>query len=525
MQVRDYAGFTRPERDVLSLRDFQTFISDDRHIRFAKLRAVTSISNVVTSTDPNSLRGDVWLLSTVCVVTSLIMLDSNVVAVALPAIRTSLGASYSSLQWIIGAYVLPYSALLMAAGSFADRYGRRLSMVIGLTVFAIASLACGLTSSIESLNSWRAIQGVGGAMLLTASMAILAHRCTGVRRTKAFALWGASIGTAMAAGPIVGGLMTNFLGWRSIFLINPPVCAFLIAGSLRFVEESRDPHAQRIDVAGILTLSGALGFLVYALISGNSAGWTSALILSCFAGFAAFAICFVLVERAQKRPMVDFGLFQQSTFIGSVAAMMGYGASAQVLIFILPPMIQTVHRFEPMYAGAAMIPFALPMVLAPKIAARLSARFSGRALLTAGLLGVCAGNVAMAVAALGEASYAALAGGMLITGCGGGILNGLTIKVLESAVKKERAGMASGLASTTRYLGILVSVAGLGAIANLVIRHTLASSVVLTGASAPLIAALADHVAAGDLEGALAIVPAVRAVGTGAFATGSQPPA
>jgi MFS family permease len=191
-----------------------------------------------------------WLLLTASLVSSLMMLDSNIVAVSLPAIGRSLGASFTDVQWVISAYVLTYAALLMASGNYADLRGRRKSMLIGLVVFAASSAACGVATSSLLLNIARAAQGVGGAFLVTASLAILSNAFTGAERAHAYAFWGASLGIALAIGPIIGGVITKYFGWRWVFLVNVPASAILVAGTLKFIGESRDPNAKRLDVLG-----------------------------------------------------------------------------------------------------------------------------------------------------------------------------------------------------------------------------------------------------------------------------------
>jgi MFS family permease len=207
------------------------------------------------------------------------MLDSNIVAITLPTIGRSLSASFTDIQWVISAYILTYAALLLAAGNYADLHGRKKAMLIGLSIFALASAICGLATSVLMLNLARAAQGIGGALLLTASLAIISHDFTGVERTRAFAFWGASLGIALAAGPILGGTITNFFGWRWVFFINLPACAGLVIATLKIIAESRDPDAKQLDLPGILTFSSGLGLTIWTLIDGNDAGWTSAGIL------------------------------------------------------------------------------------------------------------------------------------------------------------------------------------------------------------------------------------------------------
>ena len=411
------------------------------------------------------------ILLTASLVSSLIMLDSNIVAVSLPAIGRALAASFTDIQWVISAYVLTYAALLLATGNYADLRGRRQAMLIGLVIFAVASAASGAATSALMLNLARGVQGIGGAFLLTASLAIIAQEFPGEARARAFAFWGASLGIALAIGPIIGGAITNFLGWRWIFLVNVPVCALLILATLNIIRESRDPNAKALDFWGIVTFSLGLGLLIWALIDGNDEGWTSANIVAWLAVALVCFVAFVVGELRRARPMVDFALFCERTFDGAVLAMIGYGASAQVMVFFLPLFLQNAYGYAPFAAGVAMLPFALPMVLAPRLTAILASRFSGRALLTVGLAIAAIGNLLFWAVASAQLPYGAFVIGMLVVGAGAGLLNGQTVKVLGGAAPQDRAGMASGLASTTRFIGILVSVAGMGAVLASVVHR------------------------------------------------------
>src|SRR6202012_1857034 len=270
-----------------------------------------------------------WILLTSSLVSSLIMLDSNIVAVSLPSIGRSLGASFTEIQWVISAYVLTYASLLLASGNYADLYGRKKSMIIGLLIFAVASIGCGLAKTSTLLNIARGLQGVGGAFLLTASLAIIGNAFKGAERTRAFAFWGASLGIALAIGPIVGGVITSTIGWRWVFLVNIPACAILIGATFKFIDESRDLSAKNLDFGGIVTFSGGLALMVWGLIDGNDAGWSSPTILIRLAAAAVLFAVFVVVELQTPHAMVDFSLFKKDTFLGAVLAMIGYGASAQ----------------------------------------------------------------------------------------------------------------------------------------------------------------------------------------------------
>jgi EmrB/QacA subfamily drug resistance transporter len=479
----------------------------------------------VASPSLGTAKGKFLVLLTTSLVSSLIMLDSNIVAVALPAIGRSLKSTFTELEWVVSAYLLSYAVLLLAAGAYADLKGRRKTMVIGLLLFALSSAACGVATTAFFLNLSRAIQGVGGAMLLTSTLAIITHTFTGPERVRAFAIWGACLGIALTVGPVLGGLITSLFGWRWVFLINVPACAGLVAATFAFINESHDPEARQLDIPGVLAFSPGLFLLVWALIDGNEVGWSSRPILIRMIGALFFFGTFALVEIRQERPMVDFALFRHSTFLGGVFAMIGYGAAAQVMVFYLPLFLQNAYGFGPLGAGIAMGPFALPMVLTPRFTSGIARNISGRAILTLGLLVTFAGNILFWVIARTHQPYLAFAFAMLVAGMGAGLLNGETVKVLGGAVPVERAGMASGISSTTRFIGILFGVAGLGAVMSTVTRDEFMISARSIGLDPMASSLAAKHAISGDLTGLLhAATPSLeqqlRAAGLSAYSKG-----
>jgi EmrB/QacA subfamily drug resistance transporter len=399
-------------------------------------------------------------------VSFMIMLDSNIVSMALPSIGRDLNAAFHQIEWVISSYVLTFATCLLPSGSLADRYGRRMLLLIGLSLFTVASLACGLATSAEILNLARALQGVGAALQLSAALASLGHEFQGSERAKAFGLWGTILGVAVMAGPIVGGVIVAGLGWRWTFFVNLPVAAALMVLVLRDVKESSDPDSQDLDLPGMVLFGAALFFLVWALIEGNVDGWTSYAVLgklaAAFTGFALFAT----VERAQNRPMLDLNLFRSSAFVGASVAMFAYAASAQVMVTYLPLYLQSVFEFRPADAGMAMMPYAAPLLIFPKIGASLATRLSSRYLLTIGLSLVAVGNFATAVMATLHMPFAMVAFGMSLIGSGAGLLNGETVKTIMSVVPSERGGMASGIGGSLRFVGIVLGFTLLGAILN-----------------------------------------------------------
>ncbi|SDI22210.1 MULTISPECIES: MFS transporter [Bradyrhizobium] len=393
----------------------------------------------------------------------LIMLDTNIVAVSLPSIARDLRGGFADVEWVVSAYILPFAALLMPAGALADRLGRRRMLLIGLSIFTFASFLCGAAPNLATLNGARALQAVGAALQLTSSLAVVAHGFEPHERDRVYAIWGTVMGMAPPLGPILGGLVTSYLGWRWAFYINLPLGAGLIVLALTSVAESRDPKASGLDYRGILLFGAGLFGVVWALIDANSIGWESAPTIIRLAAGAVLLVAFVFAERKHPRPMIDLSIFRDPTVTGAAVAMLGYAAAAQVMMTILPLYLQDAFVLSPAITGLAMIPFALPLLIGPSVGGRLATRMSSRAILSFGLGLVALGNAIAAAAVLADLYWTA-AIGMFITGSGAGLLNSETAKAQVSSVPPERAGMASGLASTTRFIGIIAGVAGLGAV-------------------------------------------------------------
>jgi EmrB/QacA subfamily drug resistance transporter len=443
-------------------------------------------------------------------VSFMIMLDSNIVAVSLPAIARNLNAAFADIEWVVSAYILTFAAFLMPAGALADRFGRRRMLIVGLIVFTLASFLCGLAPTAVVLNAARALQGLGAAIQLSAALAILGHTFRGPDRSRAFAFWGTVIGVAVAAGPVVGGLITSGFGWRWAFFINVPVGAILLALAIGSVEESNDPDAQKLDVAGMVLFGAGLFALVWALIDANGDGWGSRPTVIKLIAAAALLTAYVVAELAQKRPMVDFGLFRKRTFLGSSFAMLGFASAAQVMMTYLPLYLQNTFGLSPAGAGVSMLPFALPLFFFPRIAGALATRISGRTLLTIGLIVVATGNFLTATVVAAHMPIAVVAIGMLITGCGAGLLNGETAKVSMSVIPPERSGMASGIGGTLRFVGLVTGITGLGTmLANDTKRHfinALSNAGLQNLGIGPTDFAV-SRIIAGDIAGVVAQVP------------------
>jgi len=431
------------------------------------------------------------------------VLDTNVVGIVLPAIARELNASFADIEWVISAYVLCFAALLLPAGSLADRFGRKRVFLIGVALFAAASLACGVAPSAALLYVSRAVQGVGAAFLLAPALAIIGHAFHDEReRARAWAVWGGIMGLTMVLSPLLGGVINAWLGWRWAFGINVPICALLATGVVRIVDESRDPTPRSLDLWGIALFAAAMFALTWALIAGPEQGWLStAVAWRASAGVALFA-AFVGVEKRCAHPMLDLALFRSLPFVGAIVAMFAYASSAQVMASLLPLFLQNARGESALGAGVGMLPFALAMLVFPQLGRKLAAYMDSRRILTLGLTVVACGNLAM-MAAARSTSLAWLIVAMALLGSGGGLLNGETQKAIMGTVPRERAGMASGISTTSRFTGILLGFSGLGAVLAGGVRSTLSGQ--MAHAGLPIAPGFVERVMAGDFERAFAL--------------------
>ena len=404
-----------------------------------------------------------WVLAAVCIATFMLLLDITVVNVALPDIAESLDASFTDLQWVVDAYALALAALLLTAGSIADRIGQKRVFVGGLIVFVVASVLCGIAGSPTVLNVSRGLQGVGGAAMFACSLALLAGAFQGRERGTAFGIWGATTGAAVAIGPLVGGALTEGIGWEAIFFINVPIGAIAIALSLRYLKESRAPVARRIDWAGAILFSLALFLFVFALVRGNAEGWGSALIVGFLVASAVLLVLFVVLQRRLADPMLDLGLFRKPAFAGASIAAFALSASMFSMFLYLTLYLQNQLGYAPLETGLRFLPVTLLSFFVAPVAGRLSARMPVRFLLGGGLALVGIGLLLMRGVGP-ESDWTALLAGFLFAGAGIGMVNPPLASTAVGVVDPARSGMASGINSTFRQVGIATGIAGLGAL-------------------------------------------------------------
>ncbi len=337
-----------------------------------------------------------WTLIAVCTATFMLLLDITVVNVALPDIQQSLHASFSDLQWVVDAYSLTLAAFLLTAGVAGDIYGRRKIFAVGLVVFSLASLVCGLSTTPLMLNLARAVQGVGGAIMFATSLALIAAAFTGRDRGTAFGIYGAVIGGAVAIGPLIGGAITSGIGWRWIFFVNVPIGAIAVLITFTQIAKSEDLRARKIDWVGFVTFSVSLFLLVFALVRGNDFGWGSSTTIGLLAGAAVLMVAFFVNERYAADPMLDLGLFKIPAFVGLSTVAFCLAASIFAMFLYLTLYIQDNLGYGPLAAGIRFLPMTLVIFFTSFFAGRLTVRVQSRFLLGIGMLFVTGGLLLMA---------------------------------------------------------------------------------------------------------------------------------
>jgi EmrB/QacA subfamily drug resistance transporter len=409
-------------------------------------------------------------LTAVCLGTFMLIIDILIVVVALPSIRHSLHTSFSDVQWTIDAYSLTLAALLLPTGSLADILGRRRVFALGLLVFTVGSLLCGIAGSGSELIAFRALQGVGGATIFATSLALLAQTFHGRERGFAFGVWGAVVTLAGALGPVLGGLLTTELSWRWIFFVNLPIGAVAIVITLVGVQESRPPHSRRIDIPGALVFTLGLLALVYGLIESGPAGWGSVRVIVALAVAVVSLVSFPLIERVHPEPMFDLALLRKPTFVGGLAAAFGINGSLYAMLLYLVLYLQNGLHYSALGAGVRLIVITGGAMLTAVPAGRLSEKVPVRWLIGPGLLLIGVGLLLMRGIGPGT-GWTHLILGFALAGAGSGMVNPPLASTAVGVVAPKDSGMASGINTTFRQIGIATSVAALGSIFASHLRH------------------------------------------------------
>ena len=416
-----------------------------------------------------------WTLIAVCVTTFMLLLDITIVNVALPSIQHRLKADLTGLQWVVDAYALALAALILTAGALADRFGRRLLFTFGVVVFSSASLLCGLAWNITVLDVARGLQGIGGAALFATALALIGHEYRGPERFGAIAVWGATVGAAVASGPLVGGILTDALGWRWVFFVNVPVGAFALLIARTRMIESRDLGALRTDFGGLVSFTAALFLIVFGLLRGNAEGWGSGLILSTLVAGVVLLAVFVLVEARQERPMLDISLFRRPAFLGVSLATFAIGAGMFALFPYLSIYLQDILGTSPLGAGLRFLPLTAFVFLVPLLTRGIAQRAQPWVLASLGLLLVSIALLLMHGLTTGS-RWTALLPGFVIGGIGIGLANPTLAAAALRTVDPVRSGMASGINNAFRLSGVSIGVAALGAVLEGRVSTSLAST-------------------------------------------------
>ena len=415
-----------------------------------------------TQANPN------WTLVTCVLASSLSFVEGSVLSVALPAIRETYGAGAQQVQWVVNAYLLPLSALLLLGGALGDHYGRRLLLVVGTSIFAVTSLLCALAPSLPVLLAARGAQGVGAALLLPNSLALLNAAFEGEKRGRAVGIWAAAGAAAAAVAPLIGGWLVDTVGWPAIFYINLPLALGAILLALRFVEESRETGAGRTDYAGALLVTAGLGGVTYALTLWSASGrFTGEAIVALVAGIA-FISAFLMVElRRRQRAMMPLTLLADRCFSGlNLLTFLLYGAFAAAMLLI-PYVLITSGGYSPVQAGLAMLPLPILMTSASPTMGSFAARIGPRIPLTIGPLVVAVGMIVSGLMGPDVSYWTGTFPTILLMALGMTIaVAPLTSSVLGS-VKEQHVAMASGLNSAVARLGGLIATALLGSVLGL----------------------------------------------------------
>jgi len=406
-----------------------------------------------------------WSLVAVGLATFMTYLDNNVTNVAIPTIQRDLHLSIAGLEWVVSSYILAFAGLLLVGGKLADLYGRRRMFFIGLTVFTLSSLGAGLAGSGGVLIGMRLAQGLGAALLVPTTLAIIVASFHDVReRTTAVGVWTAIGAMALGFGPLIGGLISQHVHWGWIFFINVPVGAITFAIGLFAIQESRDTSVgRRLDVPGLAASVVALTSLVYALIEGHDKGWTSGVIMGAFGLAALAAAAFLLIEGRSAQPMVPVTLLRSRVFGGGLATMMLWAFGIFGIYFFTSIYLQDVLGFSPTRAGLAFLPMALCMALFAGIGGRLGLRVGAHLLVPLGLALDAVGLYLFSRLGAG-ATFAGLMPGFLLFGAGSGLMNVPLTNAVLGSMPRERSGIASALLNNSREVAGLLGVTVIGAV-------------------------------------------------------------
>jgi EmrB/QacA subfamily drug resistance transporter len=417
-----------------------------------------------------------WTLGAMCFALFMVMLDNTVVNVSLPSIQRDLHASLSALEWTVNAYTLTFAVLMVTGGRLGDIFGRRKMFMFGVVVFGLSSAAIGFAPNDTTLVAFRAVQGIGAAFMMPATLSIITQAFPPHQRGMAIGTWAGVSAMALAIGPVLGGFLTQSVSWRAIFFINPPIAVIALAVTLFAAQETRDETvSRRVDFAGIGAITVGLTSLVLALVEGNAWGWGSTRIVGLFVLAVAGVIGFIYAELHVRAPMVDFTFFRSRSFLG--ANLVGFIVSFAMLaqFFFLALYMQNILHFSPLQAGVRFLPSTLVIIVMGPLAGRLTDRIGARPLITVGLLTVAAALFWQSTLSV-HTGYMRLLPGFVLMGIGMGLVMSPMSTAAMNSIDRTKAGVASGVLSMSRMVGGTFGVAIMGALVATIGRSQLDQS-------------------------------------------------
>ena len=472
--------------------------------------AHASSSAAAQSTTRFSIRRNTLALGAVCLASLMFGLEISSVPVILPTLERLLHGDFKGMQWIMNAYTLGVTTVLMATGALADRFGRRRIFVIGIALFGITSLICGFAQSVPTLIVARLLQGASGGAMLICQVAVLSHQFSeGPERVRAFSAWGIILGIGLGFGPIIGGMIVAVSGWQWVFWIHALLAAVTLALVFGGVQESRDPHAHTLDVAGIVTLSLAVFGLTYYITQGSDLGFASLRAILILVATAVAFVAFLCAERLSARPMFDFSVFRIRKFSGALMGSAGMNFSFWPFMIYLPIYFQIGLGYDSVNAGLALLAYTLPTLLFPPLGERLALRHGSGIAIPAGLFTIGLGFMLMRYgSSVAHPGALTMLPGCLLAGAGLGLTNTPVTNTTTGAVPAERAGMASGIDMSARMITLAINIALMGAILVGGILFNLKARLPATLDTASL-GRLAEKIAAGDVEAVRRGIPAL----------------
>ncbi len=403
-------------------------------------------------------------LIAVCLGTFMLLIDVTIVNVALPAMADDLNTAFSSLQWVVDAYALTLAALLMGIGALADLVGHRRTYIVGLAVFALSSLACGLAPNVGVLIAARAVQGVGAAAMFATTFALLNAAYQGRERGVAYGMWGAVGGAAAAIGPVLGGLLTEWISWEWIFFVNLPISVAAIAMTLVTFDRDAPDRSRHVDIAGTLTFTVAAGSLTFALIRGNEYGWGAASVVGLFVLSAVSLVVFVLVQQRSRHAMFDLQLLHNRTFVAVMVAALVSSFAAFAALTYVSIWLQSVQGLSPIEAGLTGLPLSVVAFLTAALTGRFVHRIQPGHLIGGGTVLIGIGSVLEAALLWVHADWPSLIPGYVLVGLGVGLSIPTLSSTAMSTVPPTRGGMAAGAVNTGRQLSFAIGIAVLGSV-------------------------------------------------------------